>query len=256
MTPPIAIQLYTVRELLARDFEGTIRALADLGYLGVETAGFPEGVSPRQAAGLFQELDLAVTSAHIPLPLGEQREAVLDSAGTLGCRRLVVAYLPREHYAGIDQIRRTADQLNEAAAVVAAAGYSLGYHNHHWEFLEVGDSGRVAFDLLREYLDPNIFFEIDVYWVQVAGQAPTQVLKEVGAQAPLLHIKDGPVNEEGAMTAVGAGAIDVPGVIAAAGDHPDWLIVELDRCATDMMEAVAQSYRYLTTEGLARGREA
>lgn len=256
MTAPLAIQLYTVRERLAHDFEGTMRALADIGYLGVETAAFPEGVSARQAAELFQELDLTVTSAHVPLPLDEQQQPALDTAAALGCKRLVVNYLPPEQFASLEQIRRTAGRLNEAAAAVGAAGYRLGYHNHQWEFWEVGDTGRVAFDVLQEQLDPDLFFEIDIYWVRVGGQAPTYVLKEVGARAPLLHIKDGPINEVDAMTAVGAGAIDVPGAIGAAGDHPEWLIVELDRCATDMMEAVAQSYRYLTAEGLGRGREA
>ena len=70
MTQPIALQLYTVRDQLARDFEGTIRRVAEIGYAGVETAHFPEGVSPAAAKAQFVELGLTVCAAHAPLPLG------------------------------------------------------------------------------------------------------------------------------------------------------------------------------------------
>ncbi|MCK5328239.1 MAG: sugar phosphate isomerase/epimerase, partial [Candidatus Latescibacteria bacterium] len=81
------------------------------------------------------------------------------------------------------------------------------------------------------------------------------VVRELGVRAPLLHIKDGPCTKEAPMTAVGEGVVDFRSIVEAAGETAEWMIVELDRCATDMMEAVATSYTYLIEEGLARGNK-
>ena len=94
MTQPIALQLYTVRDQLARDFEGTIRRVADIGYAGVETASFPVGVSAAAAKALFDEVGLTICAAHAPLPLGEAATETLDRLAALGCDRLVCAWLP------------------------------------------------------------------------------------------------------------------------------------------------------------------
>jgi sugar phosphate isomerase/epimerase len=161
----------------------------------------------------------------------------------LGCQRMICAYLSPDEYRGLEQIRRNCDMLNEANAVAVAKGLSFGLHNHWWEFEPV--EGQYPYHLWLEHLDPAVFFEIDTYWVQTAGLDPAAVLREFGERAPLLHIKDGPAVKEEPMTAVGEGVMDFPGILRAAGNHPEWLIVELDRCATDMLEAVTKSYRYL-----------
>ena len=80
MTSPIAIQLYTVRDLLKEDFEAVIRRIADIGYVGVETAGFPEGVSAAQATALFSDCGLTVAASHMPLPLGYDQQKVIKLA--------------------------------------------------------------------------------------------------------------------------------------------------------------------------------
>ena len=87
MTTPIALQLYTLRDLLAQDYEGTIRKVSDLGYLGVETANM-FGDSPASAAKLFRELGLTVMSAHDALPLGDQKQKVIDTLSALNCKRV------------------------------------------------------------------------------------------------------------------------------------------------------------------------
>lgn len=242
MPAPIALQLYTVRDALAQDFEGVIRQIADMGYDGVETAGFP-GTTPQAAARLFQELGLTVSSAHAPLPLGERQGEVLETMAALGCQRLVCAYLSPDEYRSLDQIKRNCDMLNEANAVAVANGLSFGLHNHWWEFEPV--EGQYPYHLWLEHLDPAVFFEIDTYWVKTAGLDPAAVVAEFGDRAPLLHIKDGPATKEEPMTAVGEGVMDFPAILRAAGDNPEWLVVELDRCATDMLEAVAKSYHAL-----------
>ena len=252
MTTPIALQLYTLRDLLAQDYEGTLRKVADLGYLGVETANM-FGESPASAAKLFGELGLTVTSAHSVLPLGGQKQEVLDTLGALNCKRLILPSLPAELFQSVDGIKKGCDLLNEASVVAKAHGIQVGYHNHWFEYGQVED--RVAADVMLELLSPDVFLEVDVYWVQTAGQSPVEVVGRLGPRAPLLHIKDGPCQIEAPMTALGEGVVDIPGVVAAGAESTEWLVVEIDHCATDMLEAVSKSYQYLIRKGLARGNK-
>lgn len=252
MTTPIALQLYTLRDLLAQDYEGTIRKVADLGYIGVETANMFGG-SPASAVRLFGELGLTVTSAHSPLPLGDQKQEVIDTMGALNCKRLILAWHPPEQFKSLDGIKKICDSLNEASVVGKTNGFQVGYHNHWFEYELL--ENRIPVDLMLEYLDPDVFLEVDTYWVQTAGQNPAEVVRRFGSRAPLLHLKDGPCQMEAPMTALGEGVVDIPNVVAAGSGSTDWLVVELDRCATDMMEAVSKSYQYLIGKGLARGNK-
>ena len=252
MTSPIALQLYTLRDLLAQDYEGTIRKVSEMGYAGVETANMFGG-SAAAAAKLFAELGLTVTSAHSPLPLGDQKQEVLDTIGALGCQRLIQAWQPPELFRSLGGIRKVCDSLNEASAVAKANGFQVGYHNHWFEFELL--ENRTAFDIMLDHLDTNVFLELDVYWVRTAGQNPAEVVRRLGSRAPLLHIKDGPCQIDAPMTALGEGLVDIPGVAAAGTGATEWLIVELDHCATDMLEAVSKSYQYLIGRGLARGNK-
>lgn len=252
MTTPIALQLYTVRDLLAQDFEGAIRKVADIGYIGVETANMFGG-SSASAAKLFDELGLAVVGAHSPLPLGDQKQEVIDTLGALHCKRLIVAWQPQEKYKSLDGIKSVCDTLNEGVAVARSHGLQVGYHNHWFEYELV--ENRLPIDVMLEYLDADVFFEVDVYWVQTAGQDPAEIVRRLGSRAPLLHVKDGHCQLEAPMMALGEGVVDIPGVVAAGAGSTEWLVVELDRCATDMMEAVRKSYHYLIGKGLARGNK-
>jgi len=252
MPAPIALQLYSLREALAQDYGGGVKKVAEMGYVGVETAGFP-GTTPQAAGQLFKELGLQVAAAHAPLPVGEKQTQVLDTMRAIGCQHLVCAYQPRELFASVEGIRRVADTLNEAYAVARANGLRFSYHNHWAEFQTVGE--RNAFDLLLEQLDPGVCLEVDTYWAKTAGVDPAAVVRKLGARAPLLHIKDGPCVTDQPQVAVGDGAVDVPAIVQAGAGHTQWLIVELDRCATDMLAAVEKSYRYLVGKGLAHGRQ-
>ena len=88
MKPAIALQLYSLREIAADDFEGMVRMVAGMGYVGVEPAGFP-GSSAEAAGKLFKELGLEVPSAHTALPLGDAKNEVLDAMAAIGCPRVV-----------------------------------------------------------------------------------------------------------------------------------------------------------------------
>jgi sugar phosphate isomerase/epimerase len=252
MTTPVALQLYTLRDLLAQDYEGTMRKVADMGYIGVETASMFGG-SPASAAKLFDELGLRVMGVHSALPLGDKKQEVIETMQALNCKRLILPGQPPEKYRSLDGIKSICDVLNEGTAVAKANGFQVGYHNHWFEYglLE----NRLPIDVMLECLDPEVFLEVDVYWVQTAGQNPAEVVQRLGSRAPLLHVKDGPCQLEAPMRALGEGVVDLPGVVAAGAGSTEWLVVELDRCATDMMEAVRKSYGYLIEKGLARGNK-
>lgn len=252
MSAPLALQLYSVREMLSRDFTGALRRIAEMGYVGVEPIFALPGTTLQAAAQLFRELDLSVPSAHMPLPIGADKQPVIDAMATLGCPRLISGKGP-ESFATVEAIGKTCDQFNEAQATAAEHGWQFGIHNHWWEFEQV--QGRPVYHVMLEHLDPQIFFELDTYWIQTAGYDPAEVVREFGPRAPLLHIKDGPAVKGQPHTAVGDGTIDVPAIIMASGSTAEWFVVELDDCAGDMMSAVARSYGYLIRGGWAHGRE-
>ena len=253
MTIPLALQLYTLREAIDQDFTGTVEKVAAMGYAGVETAFFPEDVTAAQASRLFKSLDLTVMGAHCEIPVGDQKNEVLDYVAALDCPRIIWHGWPQDKdYGSIDGIKRLAELYNEANAVAQANGLSFGLHNHWWEFEPV--EGRYPYQILLEEIESSIFFEVDTYWVKTAGPDPIAVVKELGQRAPVLHIKDGPASKEAPMVAAGQGLMDIPGLVEAGAGHTKWLVVELDRCATDMFEAVARSYDYLIGAGLAHGK--
>jgi len=252
MIAPIALQLYSLRDDTARDFNGTVERVAKLGYAGVETASFA-GTTVQAAAQLFKDLGLAVCAVHGTLPVGERQAEVLELMEALGCRRLVCPSQPREFFQTAAGVVRACAALNEASAVAQAHGLSLLYHNHWFEFQPV--EGRPAYDRLRDCLAPEVLFEVDTYWAQTAGVDPAALLRDLGPRAPLLHLKDGPAVQGQPMTALGTGVMDIPGLLAASAGRAEWLIVELDECATDMFEAVRRSYQYLVEKELGRGQD-
>lgn len=247
---PLAVQLYSLRDALAEDFERTIHRVAEMGYLGVEMAGI-YGESPTAALRLFRSLGLEVAAAHVPLPLGDDRTRTLDILAALDCKRCVCAYFPPEEFTTQDKLRVVCDQLNAADEVCRANGLTLYYHNHWWEYGKLGAD--FVYELMLRQLSPSVLFEIDAYWVQTGGCDVPAVLAQLGERVRLMHVKDGPLSPDEPMVAVGDGQMDYAKIIPAAG-HVEWLVVELDRCATDMFEAVERSYGYLTVRGLARGR--
>ncbi len=241
MHAPIALQLYSVREMAAKDFAGAVRQVAAAGYTGVEPANFP-GTTAEAAGKLFKELGLVVPSVHLPMPVGDKKTEVIEAAKAISCPCLVSGKGP-DDFKTLDQIKRTCDVFNKANANVRAAGLSFGIHNHWWEYLQV--EGRYVYEIMLEQLDPAITYELDTYWIKTAGVDPVAMVKLFGKRSPLLHIKDGPCVKGQPQTAVGDGIVDVPAIVKAGGKNTQWLIVELDACATDMMVAVARSYQFL-----------
>lgn len=241
MSPlPIAAQLYTVRDQMAQDPIGTLRAVAALGYDGVEFAGLYNQPAAELRA-LLGELGLRVCSSHVPL---KELEGNLDGAiatyRALGCSILVVPFLEasrRAEYAAL------AGTLAGIAERVHAAGMRLAYHNHDFELAEQG--GATGLATLRDSTDPALVqFELDCGWVHKAGGDVLTTMGEFRGRLPLLHIKD--VDAQGAWAEVGNGVIDYAPVVAAAAEHGvEWLIVEQDTCARPPLESLAISLRWM-----------
>jgi sugar phosphate isomerase/epimerase len=250
--PPVSVQLYSLREEAATDFTGVLTRLGRAGFVGVELAGFHD-LTPAQFAAVATDAGLVVSSAHFGDASPDAFKATLDDLATVGCDTAVLAFLPPAAFSTLDAVKASADAINAAAVIAADRGVTVGYHNHWWEF-ETSFEGRTAWAHLFDRLEPLVIAELDIYWATVGGADPKALLAEHGSRIPLLHVKDGPADDfKKAMVAVGSGAVDVAGVLVAA-PAAAWHIVELDRCETDMFEAIEASYRYLTSTGLSRGR--
>ena len=259
--PFIALQLYTLRNEIEKDIAGTLKRVAGMGYKNVETAFWPKSISVKEAAKLIRESGLTVSSAHVELPIGDNKTAFLEIAGAMGCKKMIWHGWPEDkRYSTADGTKELIDIYNEASHFARSNGLQLGLHNHWWEYRnKIGD--RYVYELLLESVEPEIFFEIDTYWVKAAGHDPAKIVGTFGKRAPLLHIKDGPAkwndklreDNPDPMTAVGKGTQDFPAIAKAANGNTEYMIVEMDKTATDVFESLRQSYDYLINNHLAKG---
>lgn len=251
---PIALQLYTVRRETVNDFQGVLRRIADIGYVGVEGGLDFFADEQRDRLQFIRDLGLQLPSVGLgKLPIEASRERLMDRAAQAGCAYVMLS-LPASEFQSLDHLKAVAQRLNEADEIVRRCGLTLCYHNHWWEF-ESRFDGRSAYEVLAEHVAPTVNFELDMYWALTGGGDPKTEVTRLGSRVPLLHVKDGPAVKGQPMTAAGEGTVDIAGVIQASQDHAKWLIVELDECATDMLEAVEKSYTYLVKRGLARGNK-
>ena len=269
--PEITVQLYSVRDLAKQDYEATIRAIAEIGFPCVEPAGYP-GTTAEAASKLFKELGLRAPSCHGKLPVGEDKNRVLEEALMMGHEAVITGCPPnfKENYTSLDRVRALAELYCEAAENAAPHGIAIGYHNHDWDLTEV--EGRRGYQVFLENTPESVLWEADIFWVARAGVDPVAFLKEIGPRGKFLHFKDGMVgggekfleketvdgkimvSDSTPFLPAGRGQVDLKAA-AEAATHAAYIGVELDSYPGDMMEAVAESYRYLTEQGIATGRK-
>jgi len=269
MTPQITVQLYSVRDAASQDYEATIRAIADMGFGCVEPAGYP-GTTPEKAAKLFKELGLSAPSAHIGLPIGDQKNAIIEQALMMGHKYLITGCPPgfQESCGSIDSIKATAELYCKAGANLAPHGLQVGYHNHDWD-LGLIDNQR-KYQIFLENTPDSVLYEADIFWVARAGLDPVAFIEEIGARGKALHFKDGIVSNQEKFTtaktesgdvmvsdsipfrAAGTGQVDLIAAYKAV-KHAEYIGVELDAFEGDMLQAIKQSYDFLTTNGIAKG---
>ncbi len=248
---PISVQMYSLRDECEKDFLGTIKKVADMGYKGIEPAGLWD-VDPAELRKFVEDLGMVVSSNHGPWPNLENLNEVIDTAKTLGTT-MAVGGCSRDDFKDLDKIKQAIETVNKMCEVINAAGLDLCIHNHFWEF-DTFD-GKLGYDIFMDAC-PNVKCELDAYWSANFGACdPVEITARYKNRTPLLHVKDGPMEQfDQDMLALGTGKLDIPAIIGAADENVlKWVIVELDRCGTDMTQAIAESYTYMITAGLAVG---
>lgn len=248
---PISVQLYSLREASAKDFDLVLSTLARIGYKGVEPFHL-FGKTPAEFRRQVEDLGMQISSTHFPwVNRSDNIGEVVDVIHQFGLQRAPGGWGP-DDFASLDAVKRTIDATQQYVDALAKHDLKFFLHNHWWEFNQF--DGQVAYHLLQDAI-PDVEFEIDTYWAANFGKGnPAEEIARVKERTPLAHIKDGPLEKDRAHVAVGDGAMDFPAIFAAVDpDVFEWAVVELDACDTDMMTAVAKSYTYLTSNNLAQG---
>lgn len=226
----IGIQLYTVREAAAKDFDGTLGKIAEQGYTAVEFAGF-HGLSATQVKDLLNKHGLRAASAHIPLTDFQNRlDGVVEDLVTLGAGWGVVPWVaPADRSEGT--MRGYAEQFDSYAERLSSAGIKFAYHNHDFEFSDTTADGKTLFDTLVSVTTPGLVnFELDALWAAVGGFDPAQVIKDNADRIALLHLKDGSTGQGSHKDApFGQGDLKWEPILQAARDAGvSWYITEQD----------------------------
>jgi sugar phosphate isomerase/epimerase len=242
---PLGIQLYTLRSLMEKDFDGTIANVARAGYKEVEFAGY-FGRTPAQVRAALHKNRLAAPSSHIPLPKDDATwEKNLADAKTIGHEWVVIPWLDPSLRKTADDWHRHGDRLNHLGEATKKAGLKLAYHNHDFELARTADG--TYLDMLLGMTDPKLVnYEMDVYWVTKGGGDPIAFMKKYPGRFPLLHLKDATPAPEQKITDVGSGTIDWKRVITAGrAQGTKHAFVENDN-APDPLVAIRTSEAYLS----------
>ena len=242
----IALQLYTVRSHTQQDMLGTLRQVAEIGYRNVEFAGYGNA-SVYDVRSTLDALGMRAISAHTPLNrFLDHPEQLLDELGTLGCEYAIVPSVAAARRASVEQARTLAEDLNMIGARCREAGLRFGYHNHAFEFEPLGDT--TFWDILVRDTDPALVaLELDVAWVDVGGHDPAELLRQLGARVPLLHVKDLAADDSNMDAPVGAGVLPWQRILEAGSTAgAQWYVVEQDH-PRDPLNDVRVSFENLQT---------
>jgi sugar phosphate isomerase/epimerase len=233
----ISIQLYTLRNLFEADLEGTMSALADVGYRKVEMAG-TYGRSAAEFRRILDANHIRATSSHVGIDGIDLDQAIVD-ARTLGNRRVVHPYA---NFATIAEWTDFAARLEAAGKAFRRAGIPLGYHNHNHEFLPI--DGVKPYDVITHGTSRRtVYLEMDLYWVVTGEQDPVAVFYRNAGRVKQFHVKDR--KPDGGFADLGEGTIDFPRIFRAT--HPlevEEYIVENDE-PVDALKCADTGFRYL-----------
>jgi sugar phosphate isomerase/epimerase len=186
----IGLQLYTVRDLLEKDFEGTIEKVAAIGYTNLEFAGYYNR-TPEQVRALLDRLNLVSTSSHIGAQLMRADAALqIRTAKTIGQEYITIPSYNFARDGGIDSWKKGAAEFTQWGTMCKAAGIKLAYHNHNMEFGAV-TGGPTGYDVLMRETDPSLVdFEMDLYWTVFADRDPLALFAQYPGRFAMWHVKD------------------------------------------------------------------
>ena len=185
----VGIQLYGVRNAMEKDFEGTLKAIKDLGYEYVEFAGY-FGRSAEQIKAILDKLGLKCISAHQGLDFyNDDPDAAAEFLKTFGVKYSVIPWYGKELLAGTPEWDKTVERFNKIGDVLVKHGMKLGYHNHDFEFEKF--DGKYLHDYIFEAVAPEkIDPELDTCWVHYAGLEPADKIREFAGKVEIVHLKD------------------------------------------------------------------
>ncbi|CAM4143420.1 Tat (twin-arginine translocation) pathway signal sequence [Pedobacter westerhofensis] len=260
----VGIQLYTLREQLLKDVKGTISKVAKIGYDQVETFyGYP---GPNAAPG-FWGLDAKafkslLTANHLSSPSGhynansyfieggndETIKQYIEVAATVGQKYFVIPSIPHDpaKASTSDYFKEIAAKFNHAAGLCKNHGLKLGYHNHNFEFTDLGN-GVTPFDILLKETDPSmVSFELDLFWAVNAGVNPLEMFKLHPGRFKMWHVKDMDKADKKVFTEVGTGSIDFKSIFKQAKlSGMEYLFVEQDVIKIDPYQSITKSINYI-----------
>lgn len=213
---PVApgVQVYSVRDALKEDFEGTFKKVADIGYKNIEAFGLGKdgmiyGMTPAEYKEVADKYGLNIVSTHATYFMPEDADAIIEAAKILDVKYVVVPYLGEE-YRDYDAV---AANLNEVGKKFEGTGIRLAYHNHAFEF-EPMEDGRIPEEVLIKGTNPELVtFQADLYWVVKGGTDPMELIKKYPGRFSLFHVKD--ANDALEQTTVGTGIIDFETILGA-----------------------------------------
>jgi sugar phosphate isomerase/epimerase len=236
----LSVQLYTVRDALAEDFDGTLGKLAAFGFTQVEPFALLSFADELRNGLARNGLTAPTTHTHL---LGEDQDAIFSLAAELGIQTVIEPYVDPARWQSEADISELASELNAAASKTAGSGLRVGYHNHHFE-LESKISGVHGLEVLADRLTPEVVLEVDTYWAYAGGADVPALITRLGDRVVALHLKDGDGSlDTSKQVPLGTGVLPVWDIIAAA---PDALrVVELDDSETDLLEAVRAGREFL-----------
>lgn len=253
---PLGAQLYTVRQVIGKAEDETLRRIGAIGYSEVETTGRDDldRIGP-----MLERYKLKPVSTHLDSNMlsGGKTPDLAQAIATAkkhGVSYLVFPYLPPSERGDAAGYRKLADKLNECGRQVHGSGLTFCYHNHAFEF--GGKAGERPIDILNERLDRKLVnFELDLFWVSVAGNDPVEMLKTYKGRVPLVHLKDklagAPIQfdekvPKETFKEVGSGSLDFPAILRTAeASGVKHYIVEQDQTPGDPVDSLEKSYRYL-----------
>ncbi|PFO00907.1 xylose isomerase [Bacillus sp. AFS076308] len=245
---PVAVQMFTLREESAKDFAGTLKKVAELGFDGVELAGY-HGLTPMEIKELLDELGLKTAACHVPLDQLENNLAqVIEDQKILGSKYVVCPYLMPDRRSESDYIALISF-LEHAGEICRQEGISLCYHNHDFELERLSD-GRMALEAIFDKTNPDMVkAELDVYWLTKAGQKPAEWIERYQNRTPLIHLKDMTTDDEQFFAELGTGGVDLEAVLNK-GEQVDiqWWVVEQDVSRRTPLESIEISINYLKTK--------
>lgn len=239
----IGLQLYTLRDELAKDFAGTLRKVSEMGYEGVEFAGYG-GMEAAQLKQLLDELNLQAFGSHVSMDrLRGHLDEELEYNRTIGSKYIVCPGIFEPGRSG--KWKEYFAFFQEIIPKIEQAGFRFAYHNHDFELRETAD-GQLVLDALFAAL-PAAMAEIDVCWVSSVGLDPLAYIEKYAGRLPLIHLKDMLRNGDSVRTVIlGQGELNLDRIVSAASSAGvEWLVVEQDNCEISPVESVAQSLQWL-----------